>query len=109
MIRNYFKTAWRNIVKNKAQSIINVSGLSAGMAVAILIGLWILNEVSFDKNFKNYDRIAQVMQTENRNGEVNTIKGNGIPLPAGLRKSYAGDFKYVGLLSWQSNASRRLA
>jgi putative ABC transport system permease protein len=104
MIRNYFKTAWRNIVKNKAQSLINVSGLSAGMAVAILIGLWIWSEFSFDKNFKNYNRIAQVMQTETRNGEVNTIKGNAIPLAGELRKSYGSDFKYVVLSSWSMNS-----
>ena len=104
MFKNYFKTAWRNILKHKGQSFINVSGLSAGMAVAILIGLWIWGEFSFNKNFNNYNRIAQVMQTETRNGEVNTIKGMGIPLAGELRKSYGSDFKYVVLSSWSMNS-----
>ncbi len=53
MFKNYFKTALRNLVKNKMHSFINIFGLSIGMAVAILIGLWIYNELSFNKYFKN--------------------------------------------------------
>jgi hypothetical protein len=44
MIRNYFKVAWRNLIKSKGYSLINIGGL-AGMAVAILIGLWIYDEL----------------------------------------------------------------
>ena len=91
MFKNYFKTAWRNLMKNKANSFINIIGLSTGMAVAILIGLWIWSELSFDKNFDNYNRIAQVMQTETFNGEMNTTKGNVMPLAAELRKNYGSD------------------
>jgi ABC-type antimicrobial peptide transport system permease subunit len=104
MLKNYFKTAWRNLIRNKANSLLNISGLSAGMAVAILIGLWIWSELSFDKNFDNYNRIAQVMQTETLNGEVNTMKGNVIPLAGELRKDYGSDFKYVVLSTWSMNS-----
>jgi cytoskeletal protein RodZ len=62
MLKNYFKIAWRNILKNKTSSFINISGLSVGMAVAILIGLWIWDELSFDKYHQNYNSIAQVME-----------------------------------------------
>jgi len=61
------------------------------MAVAILVGLWILGELSFGKNFQNCNSIAQVMQTETLNGEVNTTKGNVMPLAAELRKDYGSD------------------
>ena len=88
MLKNYFKTAWRNLIKNKANSFINIVGLSVGMAVAILIGLWIWSELSFDKSFDNYSRIAQVMQTETLNGEVNTGKGNVLPLAAELKLTF---------------------
>src|ERR1700709_2054843 len=100
MIKNYLKIAWRNIIKNRASSFINVGGLSVGMAVAMLIGLWIWDELSFDKYHKNYDRIAAVMQQETVNGSVST--GNTIPLPidAELRKSYGSDFKHIALSSW---------
>jgi len=66
MIKNYLKVAWRNLSRNKVYSFINISGLAAGMAVAILIGLWIYDEVSYNKYHKNYDRIAQVIQNVTR-------------------------------------------
>ena len=104
MFRNYFKTAWRNLTKHQAYSIINIAGLSVGLAVTMLIGLWIWDEFSFDKNFDNYSRIAQVMQTETVNGVVRTDKGNVIPLAAELRKNYSSDFKRVVLSTWTMNS-----
>jgi len=68
MILNYFKIAWRNLIKSKGYSAINIGGLALGMAVAIMIGLWIWDELSYNKYFNNYDRIAQVMQHQNFNG-----------------------------------------
>ncbi|MDB4923137.1 ABC transporter permease [Mucilaginibacter sp.] len=97
MIKNYLKTAWRNLIKNKVHSFINIVGLSVGMAVAILIGLWIWDELSFDKSFQNYDHIAQVKQNVTNNGEVQTWEQVPYPLAAELRKSYGNDFKYVVL------------
>jgi putative ABC transport system permease protein len=104
MFRNYFKLAFRNLLKNKAHSFINIAGLSVGMAVAVIIGLWIWDELSFDKNFDHYKRIAQVMQTETLNGQVNTGKGNVMPLAAELRTNYGNDFKYIVLSSWSFNS-----
>ncbi|MCX6217525.1 ABC transporter permease [Spirosoma sp.] len=49
MIRNYFRTAWRNLAKNKFYSFINISGLTIGLAVGILILLWVQDELSFDR------------------------------------------------------------
>ena len=100
MFKNYFKIAWRNITKNKAHSFINIAGLSVGMAVAMLIGLWIWDELSFNKYHENYDRIAAVMQHETYNGTIST--GDAIPLPldAEMRKSYGSDFKYIVMSSW---------
>jgi len=62
MFRNYLTVAWRNLLKNRASSLINIGGLAVGMAVAMLIGLWIWDELSFDKGFQNHDNIAQVIQ-----------------------------------------------
>jgi hypothetical protein len=100
MIKNYFKIAWRNLVKSKVHSFINIAGLSVGMAVAMLIGLWIWDEVQFDKSNPNYDRIAQVMQNATMNDGVGTW--NSMPLPLGdeLRNRYGSDFKYVVVSSW---------
>jgi len=95
MFKNYFKTAWRAIGKSKAHSFINIIGLSLGMAVAILIGLWMYDELSFDKNFQNYDHIAKVIQNVTNNGEVQTWQSVPYPLAEELRKNYGSDFKHV--------------
>jgi putative ABC transport system permease protein len=99
MFKNYFKTAWRNFIRNKAHSAINITGLSVGMAVAILIGLWIHDELSFNKNFSNYNRIAQVMQHQTFNGEVGTQYSLPYLMGSELKKDYAGDFKYICMSS----------
>ena len=95
MFRNYFKIAWRNLLRNKASSLINIGGLAIGMAVAIQIGLWIYDEVSFDKNFANYNRIARVIQNVTNNGEVQTWQSVPYPLAEELRRNYGSDFKHV--------------
>jgi putative ABC transport system permease protein len=100
MIKTYLKIAWRNLVKNKVHTFINVVGLSLGMAVVVLISLWIYDEMSYDKYFKNYDRIVQVMQHQTINH--NTITQVDIPIPLGakLRQDYNQDFKYIVLSTY---------
>jgi putative ABC transport system permease protein len=100
MIKNYLKIAWRNLVKNKAHTFINVTGLSVGMAVAMLIGLWIWDELSYDKYFENHDKIVQVWQHQTFNGKIGSQIAMPIPLGTMLSKDYRSDFKYVVLSSW---------
>ncbi len=99
MFKNYLKTAWRNITKSKMHSFINIAGLSVGMVVALLIGMWVYDEVSFNKNFANHGRIAQVIQNVTNNGEVQTLSNVPYPLAEELRKNYGADFKHVVLSS----------
>jgi putative ABC transport system permease protein len=100
MIRNYLNVALRNLIKNKGYSTINIGGLAAGMAIAMLIGLWVFDEFSFDKYHQNYDRIAKVMQTVTVEGTK--YHGEYMPVPLGkeLRTFYADDFKYVVMSSF---------
>ena len=60
MFRSYIKIAFRNLSRNKINSSINIGGLAVGMAVALLIGLWIFSEMAFDKQFDNYEHIAKI-------------------------------------------------
>jgi len=60
MFGNYFKTAWRNLVKNKFYSIINIAGLSIGLTVGILILLWIQDEYSYDRFHRNAPHIIKL-------------------------------------------------
>lgn len=71
MFRSYFKIAFRNLVKNKGCTFINIAGLATGMAVALLIGLWIWDELTY-RYHKHYDRLAQVMQHNIYNGVKGT-------------------------------------
>jgi putative ABC transport system permease protein len=100
MLRNYLKTAWRNLVKNKVHSLINIVGLSVGMSVAMIIGLWIWDELSYDTQNPDYQRIAQIKQHNTMNGTIGTWNSIPFPLAATFRKDYGSDFKYVVLSSW---------
>ena len=60
MLKNYFKIAWRNLVKNKFYSVINITGLSIGLAVGIMVLLWVQNELSYDRFHKNADNIYKI-------------------------------------------------
>ncbi|HMO61784.1 MAG TPA: ABC transporter permease [Ferruginibacter sp.] len=100
MIKNYFKIAWRNLIKSKGYSAINIGGLAVGMAVAMLIGLWVYDELSFDRYHKNYDRIAQVMQHANFNGKWQSQMSNPGLMGPELRAKYGSNFKYVVQVSW---------
>ncbi|HLX67873.1 MAG TPA: ABC transporter permease, partial [Puia sp.] len=86
MLRNYIKTALRSIRTSKTHSIINILGLSIGMTVTILIGLWIWDEITFDKSNPHHDRIAQIMGNATMNGSVNTFPTNPVPLADVLRQ-----------------------
>src|SRR6478735_2804110 len=60
MIRNYIRTAWRNLLKNKFYSIINIAGLTIGLTVGILILLWVQDEYSYDSFHKNTPNIIKL-------------------------------------------------
>ena len=100
MFKHIVKVAWRNFARNKVYSSINILGLSMGMAIALLIGLWIHDELSFNKYHKNYDRLAQVMSHTTANHEVFTYPYNPSPMGDELRSNYGEDFKTVVLSSF---------
>lgn len=95
MLRSYIKIAFRNLIKNKTHAFINIVGLSTGMAVAMLIGLWIYDELSYNTIHRNYDRIAKIRQHISVNGEINTDKTVPWPLATELRTNYSSYFKYI--------------
>jgi hypothetical protein len=99
MFQNYFRIGWRNLLRSRGYSLINIGGLAVGIAVAMLIGLWIKDELSYEDYHDRRDRIAQVMQHQTFNGIRRT--GNSVPYPlAGeIQKSYGDEFKHV-VMSW---------
>jgi putative ABC transport system permease protein len=99
MIKSYFRIGWRNMLRNKGYSFINISGLATGLAVVILIGLWIYDELSYNKYHTNYDRIARVWVNHNFNGDISSQWSLPYPLANVLRTQYA-DFEHVSVATW---------
>ena len=99
MFKNYFKTAWRNLRKHKVYSFINIGGLAIGMSVAMVIGLWVWDELSFDKFHKNYHRIAQVWQFVKFDLEKSSYNSMPVPLGAELRNKYP-EFESVSVSTY---------
>ena len=105
MYKSYFKIGWRNLVKNKGYSLINIGGLALGMAVAMVIGLWVFDELSFNKYHQNYSRIAQVMKGGRFEGK-HYVGQMSLPYPLidQLKNNYGANFKHVVPASWRSDA-----
>ncbi len=85
MLRNYFKIAWRNIVKDKGSTMINIGGLSIGLAIGVLLLLIIKDEISFDKFQPKLDQVFLLMKNDDNGGQISTFKSTPPPLGKTLR------------------------
>jgi putative ABC transport system permease protein len=102
MIKNYFKVAFRNLLRNKGFSIINISGLAIGMASAILILLWIQNEVSYDRFHAKADRLYEVWSNDSVNGSVRSLVNTPEIMAPVLKKDYP-EMEEVSRIDWGQN------
>ncbi|MEO5593174.1 MAG: ABC transporter permease [Chitinophagaceae bacterium] len=93
MLKNYFKIAFRNIMRHKAYSVINISGLAIGMASSILILLWVQNELSYDRFHKNAGELYRVTASA---GDFKAAV-NPAGMPAGLKAQMPEIISYVRL------------
>ena len=114
MLKNYIRIAWRSLLKNRKSSFINIIGLALGMAVFILIGLWVKDELSYDKYHKHHDRIGLVVQRSTRNGSKSSTVAIPQPLGEELKSTYVDNFDYVVMASWEglhilSNKTKNLS
>jgi putative ABC transport system permease protein len=85
MFSNYLKIAWRNLITNKIYSGLNILGLAVGMTVALIIGLWMFNEYSYDRFLPNYESLYQVKRNFTNNGEIGTVTSSSLALADRLR------------------------
>lgn len=102
MINNYIVVGWRNLVRAAGFSLINIFGLAAGMCVALLIGLWVFDELSFNKSFPNHGRIAQVYHYVTLGDDEMATSGVGYPYGAALKSTYA-EFEEVCMSSGEGD------
>ena len=107
MFRNYFKIGFRNLWKNKGYSFINIFGLAVGMAVAMLIGLWVQYETGFDSFNANNKRIGAIKKRTFFNNEKNVQDGIMLPLYDELKANYP-EVKHITRLDWGDNRSLKI-
>ncbi len=99
MIKNYFKIAWRSLIRNKAFSIINIVGLAIGMAGAILIFEWVQNELSFDQFHTNKDTLYKVWNRNTPKGAVSAWDVTSGAVAPELKRDFP-EVKAVARVTW---------
>ena len=95
MFKNYFKIAWRNIIRNKTTTLINLFGLSVALVAFIFIALWVQNELSFDGYHKDAKDIYLVQMKSNGADEPSSIT----PLPVAEALSKGSNVAYVARMA----------
>jgi len=99
MFKNYFITSWRNLIRDKSYSSFNILGLAVGMGVALLIGLWVQYQYSYDRWMPRYQQNYRVMVRSTNNGEINAGYATQLPLAAVLKKEIP-EIQYVARADW---------
>ena len=95
MLTLHLRTALRGLTRAKTHSLINIGGLAIGMAISILIGLWIKDELSYNKFHKNYDRIVQILQKEEFLGKPHVWEHLPYILLHSLQTSFNQPFQHI--------------
>jgi putative ABC transport system permease protein len=103
MFKNYLKTAWRNLLRNKTFSLINISGLGLGIACSLLIYLWIQDEKSKDNFHENSDRLYQVIVSDkDKSGNLSNSNDNTPGLLADALKMQIPEVMHAATVIWES-------
>ena len=110
MIRSYLKIAWRNLFRNKMYGLINIAGLAIGMAVAMLIGLWVYDEVSYNRSHGNYEHIAQVYKrfTIPSEQKTNSFKRASPAAGESFDRKIRSPVQKCGLFWWEADYDVRV-
>ena len=99
MVNNYLQMAWRQLRRNKLSSLINITGLAAGMAVAMLIGLWVRDETTFNEWHSRHASLTRILSIYRSSGEVTVASVASVPMEAGLHLHYPAAFRDLALVS----------
>src|SRR6202034_280848 len=100
MLKNYFKVSWRSFSRNKIFSAINISGLAIGIASAVLLLLWIHNEISADRFHRNGDRIYEVYSRSVIDGRIQCWGASPMVLGPVLQSTYPQQVEDVVRTNW---------
>ena len=108
MFKNYLKTAFRNLWKNKGYSFLNIGGLAIGIACAGLIFLWVEDELTFNHYFSNRDNLYKVKDQQTYDGTTFTFDATPGPFAAGIKAEIPG-IKNTARTTWGDNVLFALA
>ena len=108
MFKNYIKTACRNLLRNKAFSLINISGLALGLTCSLLIMLWINDEKEVDAFHQNGAQLYSVFERQYRDGEVGAFHGGPGVMADEMKKvlpevEYATNYAWNELKTFEAN------
>lgn len=90
MIKNYFKTTLRSLLKNKGYSFLNITGLAIGIACASLIFLWVQDELTFNHNYVKKDQLYTIYENQTYNGKISTFHATPGPMAKVLKAEIPG-------------------
>ena len=90
MIKNYFKTTLRSLLKNRSYSFLNIAGLAIGIACASLIFLWVQDELTFNHNFEKHDRLYTIYENQTYEGKISTFHATPGPMANVLKAEIPG-------------------
>jgi putative ABC transport system permease protein len=99
MFKTYFKTASRNLWKNRTYSLLNIAGLAIGVACAALIFLWVEDELTYNHHFQKKDLLYKVMENQINDGKILTSESTPGPLAQAVKMEIPG-IRNAGRLSW---------
>ena len=102
MLKTYLKTAWRNIARTPGYSSLNILGLAIGMGVALLIGLWVYDQYSFDRDVPDAARLYRVQRNFNSNGDTLTFPTVSLRLAEVLR-TQVPEIEHVAISDWMGS------
>jgi len=106
MLKTYFKIGWRNIRKNKLYSFINLTGLTVGITCCILIGLYISDEISYDRFHVNADRIVRVTMQYGSSGTINDVAQTGTKVGPQFKRTFPAVEDYVRTMKYARVVAR---
>jgi putative ABC transport system permease protein len=102
MLKNYIKIAFRNLFRNKSFSLINIGGLAIGMASAILILLWVQNEISYDRFHEKNSLLYEVWENSISDGALQTGLATPQLMGPALKNDYP-EIESAARISWNSS------
>jgi len=102
MLKNYLKSAWRNIIRSKWYSVLNILGFATGMTIALLIGLWVYYQYSYNSFLPGYEQVYQVKSNYHTDGDIDT-ENSTPPKLADILRTQFPEIAYASETDWFGN------